>query len=125
MALLGPMVVVAEHPAAEAVEALGKAGAFPIVEATWADARAAIDEIQPAALLIAEPDARPNPRLAQVLANRIEAMGLVMPVIARVHRDGTAAIPNALAIPVEEPMGRLIDRLRSALRVRNLHATVL
>ena len=60
MALLGPIVVVAENPAAETVEALGNAGAFPIVEATWADARAAIDEIAPSALLLAEPG-RPIP----------------------------------------------------------------
>ena len=124
MALLGPIVVVAENPAAETVEALGNAGAFPIVEATWADARAAIDEIAPSALLLAEPEP-PNPRLAQVLTSRIEAMGLLMPVLARLHSDSALPIPYALAISIKEPMSRLIDRLRSALRIRSLHATVL
>src|SRR6202140_1658035 len=88
MALLGPVVVVAEHPAADAVEALSNAGAFPVVEAGWADARAAIDEIQPSALLLAEPEPPPDPRLAQVLSNRIEAMSLLMPVLARLADDG-------------------------------------
>jgi hypothetical protein len=125
MALLGPIVVVAENPVPETVEALSNAGAFPIVEASWADARAAIDEIQPSALLLAEPEPPPNPRLAQVLTSRIEAMGLLMPVLARVGNDGTIPIPHALAVSVKDPMSRLIDRLRSALRIRNLHATVL
>jgi GGDEF domain-containing protein len=124
MALLGPIVVVAENPAAETVEALGNAGAFPIVEATWADAPAAIENIAPSALLLAEPEP-PNPRLAQVLTSRIEALGLLMPVLARLHGDSALPIPYALAVSIEEPMSRLIDRLRSALRIRNLHATVL
>ena len=119
------MVVVAEHPAAEAVEMLGAAGAFPIVEASWADARAAIDEIQPCAVLLADPQPPPNPRLAQVLTSRIEAMGLVMPVLARVEPDGTLPVPYALVVARDEPFSRLIDRLRSALRVRTLHATVM
>jgi GGDEF domain-containing protein len=125
MASLGPLVVVAENPAQEVVGALGNAGAFPIVEARWADARAAIDEIQPSALVLAEPEPPPNPRLAQVLTSRVEAMGLLMPVLARVGPDGLLPIPHALAVSAQEPMGRLIDRLRSALRIRNLHATVL
>jgi hypothetical protein len=125
MSLLGPVVVVAEHPAAETVEALSSAGAFPIVEVNWADARAAIDEIAPSALLLAEPEPPPDPRLAQVLTSRIEAMSLLMPVVARVHDDGPIPIPYALAVSAKDPVSRLIDRLRSALRIRNLHATVL
>jgi hypothetical protein len=125
MSLLGPVVVVAEHPATDTVEALSNAGAFPIVEANWADARSAIDEIQPSALLLAEPEPPLNPRLAQVLTSRIEAMSLLMPVLARLADDGMVPIPYALAVSVKDPMSRLIDRLRSALRVRNLHATVL
>jgi GGDEF domain-containing protein len=125
MASLGPVVVVAENPAVEVVEALGNAGAFPIVEARWADARAAIDEIQPSALLLAEPDPPPDPRVAQVLTSRIEAMHLLMPVLARLDERGAVPIPYALAVSVKDPMSRLTDRLRSALRVRSLHATVL
>jgi GGDEF domain-containing protein len=125
MSLLGPIVVVAENPVTETVEALSNAGAFPIVEARWADARAAIDEIQPSALLLAEPEAAPNPRLAQVLTSRIEAMSLLMPVLARLSDGGVTPLPCALAVSVRDPMSRLIDRLRSALRIRNLHATVL
>jgi hypothetical protein len=91
MALLGPLVVVAENPAAETVEALGNTGAFPIVEARWADAGAAIDEIQPCALLLAEPEPAPEPRLAEDLTRRIEAMSPLMPVLARLRQDGALA----------------------------------
>src|SRR5260370_7310391 len=115
MALLGPIVVVAENSAAETVEALSNAGAFPIVEASWADARAAIDEIQPSALLLAEPQPPPNPRLAQVLTSRIEAMGLLMPVLARVDGDGTIPIPCALAVSPQQPIPPPITPLPSAL----------
>ena len=45
MALIGPMVVVAESSAADLLDVLGKAGAFPVVETRWADAPAAIAEI--------------------------------------------------------------------------------
>ena len=48
-----------------------------------------------------------------------------MPVLARVHADGVLPVPFALPIAADEPLDRLLARLRSALRVRSLHATVL
>ena len=120
------MVVVAEHPAAELVDVLGKAGAFPIVETNWAEAPAAIAEIQPAALVLAEPGPRPMRGLVAGPDQKIEARGgPFMPVLARVDDDSEVAIPSALPIAVDEPTSRLLARLRSALRVRTLHATVL
>jgi hypothetical protein len=53
------MVVVAESSAADLLDVLGKAGAFPAVETRWADAPAAIAEIQPVALAIADPEGSP------------------------------------------------------------------
>jgi len=89
MALLGPMVVVAEASAADVVDVLGKAGAFPIVEARWADAPAAIAEIQPAVLAIADPAGEPSPRQLKALIQCIEARGgPVMPVIALAEKNG-------------------------------------
>lgn len=125
MGSLGPIVVIAENPATTVVEALGGAGAFPIVEVRWADARTAIDEIQPSALLLADPAAPPDPRLVQVVVGRIEAMGLFMPVLARLADDDVLPFPAALAVAVKDPMSLLIARLGSALRIRTLHATVL
>ncbi len=126
MALLGPMVVVAEKPAADLVDLLGQAGAFPIVEADWAEAPSAIAEIQPAALVIAEPGPCPDPRVGQSLLRKIETRdGPWMPVLARAQGNSEFAVPHALPIASDEQPGRLIARLRSALRVRTLHATVM
>jgi hypothetical protein len=126
MALLGPMVVVAENPAAELLDMLGKAGGFPIVETNWARAPAAVAEILPAALVLA--DAKPplDTRLVAALIKKIEARGgPYMPVLARVDDEVEVAIPSALPIAIDEPPSRLLARLRSALRVRTLHMTVL
>ncbi len=125
MAMLGPMVVVAEQPAADLVEVLGKAGAFPIVEASFADAPAAIAEIQPAALVLAA-DAWPVGRAGNALIKAIETRGgPLMPVLARMNADNEVPLPYALPFGADEPATRLIARLRSALRVRTLHTTVL
>jgi hypothetical protein len=48
-----------------------------------------------------------------------------MPVIALVERDGTPSLPGALPIALDDSTERLVARLRSALRIRSLHATVL
>jgi hypothetical protein len=126
MALLGPMVVVAETSAADVLDVLGKAGAFPIVETRWADAPSAIAEIQPVALAIADPRGKPSARHLHAVTQCIDTRGgPVMPVIALVDKDTSPALPNALAIALDDSTDRLIARLRSALRVRTLHATVL
>src|SRR5436853_2076281 len=105
MALLGPMVVVAEESAADLVEVLGKAGAFPIVDASWAEAAAAIAEIQPAALIIAEPVRSPSAPGVQAVLRKIEARGgPFMPVLECSSEDGTIAIPSAIPVAIEEPV---------------------
>ena len=48
-----------------------------------------------------------------------------MPVLARVTPDGTLPLPVALSVALDDPSERLLARLRSALRVRSLHAAVL
>ncbi len=124
--MLGPMVVVAENSAADLLDVLGKAGAFPIVETGWADAPAAIAEIQPVALAIAEPGPAPDLRHKRALLQAIETRGgPVMPVIARVTPKSEVALPYALPVAVDDAPERLVARLRSALRIRTLHATVL
>jgi GGDEF domain-containing protein len=119
------MVVVAEHAATELVDVLGKAGAFPIVDVKWADAPAAIAEIQPAALLLAEPWPAPDARSVGAVIKKIKARGgPFMPVLAAADKDCEAAIPGALPIALDDTEERLISRLRWALRVRSMHATV-
>ncbi len=126
MSLQGPMIVVAESAATDLVAALGAAGAFPIIETTWADAPTAFMSVKPAAVVIAEPGSSPSEAAARMLCLQIAtAAGPVVPVIARVQSDLDAAIPIALPIDASLPPERLIARLSAALRVRALHSTVL
>ncbi len=126
MALLGPMVVVAETSAADLLEILGTAGAFPVVETPWADAPAAIAEIQPVAVVIADPNGNPSVRHVRSLGQCIEERpGPIMPVIALVEDNRAPSLPGALPMALDDSAERLVARLRSALRVRTLHATVL
>jgi len=47
MSLQGPLIVVADSPAAGLGAALSAAGAFPIVETKWADAPTAFVSVKP------------------------------------------------------------------------------
>jgi hypothetical protein len=126
MSLQGPLIVVAEQPAAELVEALSTAGAFPIVESKWADAPAAFVTVKPAAIVIAEPGAPANIASAHMLCLQVATLnGPIVPVIARVCGDDDAAVPIALPADATLPVDRLLARLQFAMRVRALHATVL
>jgi hypothetical protein len=51
--------------------------------------------------------------------------GPIVPVIARAYGNEDAAVPIALPADAALPVGRLLARLQSAMRVRALHATVL
>ncbi|MGH6684896.1 MAG: GGDEF domain-containing protein [Pseudolabrys sp.] len=126
MSLQGPMIVVADNPVTDLVDALSAAGAFPIVETKWADAPAAFIAVKPAAIIIAQPGASSSETAARLLCAQIAtANGIIVPVIARVHGDQEAAIPIALPADAGLPVDRLVARLQSAMRVRALHATVL
>ena len=126
MSLQGPLIVVAEQPAAELVQALSTAGAFPIVESKWADAPAAFVTVKPAAIVIAEPGAPANIASARMLCLQVATVnGPLVPVIARVCGDDDAAVPIALPADATLPVDRLLARLQFAMRVRALHVTVL
>jgi len=120
------MIVVADSPATDLVDALVAAGAFPIIETTWADAPTAFVSVKPTAVVIAEPGAPPDESAARMLCLQIAtAKGTIVPVIARAYGDQEAAISIALPADAALPVARLIARLQSAMRVRALHATVL
>ena len=126
MSLQGPLIVVAEAPAPELTDALSHAGAFPIVETSWADAPTAFISVKPAAVIIAEPGQPPSESAARMLCLQVAtASGPIVPVIARVHGSDDAAVPIALPNDASLPIERLTARLQSAMRVRALHATVL
>jgi hypothetical protein len=126
MSLQGPIVVVAERPALALAEALQGAGALPVVETHWREAAEAVSSIEPGAVVLAEPERPADFRHADILARRLkDAAGPLVPVIARVHADAAPPFEAALPITFDEPIVRLIARLRSALRRRALHTTVL
>jgi len=126
MSLQGPMVVVADNPVPDVIEALGAAGAFPIVESRWRDAPEAFVAAQPSAVVLAEPGAASDAKAASALGAQIKSRnGPYLPMIARMRGDNEVAIPGVLPIDADASADRLVARLRTALRVRDLHATVL
>jgi GGDEF domain-containing protein len=126
MPLQGPLVVVTEQPAPDLVEALAAAQAFPVVESRWADAPAAMISIQPSAIVLAQPGPAPDAEAAQQLRLQLQTRnGPMVPLISRAAGGLAPAIAEALPVDAAAPPDRLVGRLRSALRVRALHATVL
>src|SRR3974390_1106938 len=123
MSLQGPLIVVADHPAAELNAALSIAGFFPIVESTWADAPTAFVAVKPAAIVISEEGLPPSESAARRLCLQIATFnGPIVPIVAA-SASGIPALP--MALPVLPQPEKLVARLQSALRVRALHATVL
>jgi hypothetical protein len=128
MALQGSFVVVSDNPAPDVVEALRAAGGFPIVEAHWADAPAALASVEPEAVVLADTcaDASRVAAFAKALAQHLKTGERAFtPVVARTREDGSAALPDALTIAVNASAERIVNRLASALRIRTLHSTVL
>ncbi len=128
MPLQGPFAVIADQPARGVVEALRGAGAYPIIEARWADAATALAARPPQAVILA--DGCADHARAAVLEKALELQaehegGLYTPVVARAGDDAPLCFADALTISVKAPAERLIGRLDAALRVRTLHATVL
>jgi len=128
MSLQGPFVVVAESEAADVVAALRESGAFPIVETSWSDARAALTSVKPEAVVLADPcsDRLRLAALERTLDEyRMSPGNAFMPVVARTREDAAPGLADVLAIPANAPVERLVRRLASALRLRSLHGTVL
>jgi hypothetical protein len=122
MSQQGPILVVstARRPSFAATLDIGKL--FPVVETDWAEAVRAVEQVQPAAILAAADDAD-TAGLAR-LAARAAANQPYLPLISV---DPHTQNPDNV-IPFFQMQGnsdRLVARLRAALRVRALHATVM
>ncbi len=122
MSQQGPILVVstARRPSFAATLDVGRL--FPVVETEWADAVRAVEQVQPAAVLAATADTDAA-GLAE-LAARVAARQPYLPLISV---DPQVPHPDNV-IPFFETQGgsdRLVARLRAALRVRSLHATVM
>jgi hypothetical protein len=122
MSQQGPIIVVSTGERPSFASALDDAKLFPVIDAGWADASRAVAQLAPAAVLVASPEAD-QPGL-ETLAKQVAATKPYLPLIAV---DPRTNLP-ATAIPFAQNGGnfdRLIARLRAALRVRTLHATVM
>ena len=122
MSQQGPILVVSSDGWPPFVTALDEAQMFPVIETGWVDAVRAVAQVQPSIVLAAMFDGA-EARLA-ALAKEITARSPYLPLIVVEPR---CALPDN-AIPFSHGDGnidRLIARVRAALRVRVLHATVL
>src|SRR5271169_4910754 len=121
MTLQGPIIVVSTDKQPALTAALDDAKLFPIIETRWADASRAIAQMQPAAVLVASDVVEPE------FSNLALEIGAQQPYLPLIAIDPNASLPEN-AIPFSEAGARpdrLTARLRSALRVRTLHATVM
>jgi hypothetical protein len=122
MSQQGPVILVSAAGRPAFATALDAAGIFPVIDASWADAARAVEQLQPAAV-VAAMSGNIEPRLS-VLARQIAARQPYLPLIAV---DPQPLLPEN-AIPFSQRgdnFDRMTARLRSALRVRTLHSTVL
>lgn len=122
MSQQGPILLVSTAKRPSFADALDVARLFPVIEADWAEAARAVDQVQPAAIVAASSETDEAGLAA--LARRVAGRQPYLPLIAI---DPQIALPDN-AIPFFQIQGhsdRLIARLRAALRIRSLHATVM
>jgi hypothetical protein len=121
MSYQAPIILVSSDDRTPIMAALSEAKLFPVIDSYWADASDAVERTQPAAVVVAGRCAAPE---FAALAAQVAAIQPYVPLIAVNPFD---QVP-ANAIPLAATDGnfeRLGARLRAALRVRTLHATIL
>jgi hypothetical protein len=120
MSQQGPILVVSSGEPSSVLTVLSETRMFPVVETNWPEAAHAVGQLQPAAVLMFG-DAGPGfAALAAQVAD-------IKPYVPLVVIDPKVSLPeNALPFALTDgSFERLTCRLRAALRVRALHATVL
>ncbi len=122
MSQAGPILFVSNTGRPPFIAALSEARLFPVIDTDWASAARAVEQVQPAAVLAAMHGGH-EPHLA-TLAKKIAHQSPYLPFVAL---DAAGPLPHN-ALPFSSHGGdpdRLVARLRAALRVRTLDATVL
>jgi hypothetical protein len=120
MSQQGPILVVSSGEPAPFATELSDTKMFPLVETSWSEAKRAVEQLQPAAVLASGTIGAGYAALARQVAG-------MKPYVPLVVIDPQMSLPeNALPFAlVGGGFERLSARLRAALRVRSLHATVL
>jgi GGDEF domain-containing protein len=127
MSQQGPILVVSTARRPSLAATLDLARLFPVVETDWTEAIRAVEQVQPAAVLAATSDTD-EARLAE-LAARVASRQPYLPLIAidpqLPHPGNVIPFFHSPALQAKAGSDRLVARLRAALRVRSLHATVM
>jgi hypothetical protein len=120
MSQQGPILVVSSGEPSPAAATLSETGMFPVIETGWPEAAHAVEQLQPAAVLVSGDSGLEFAALAAQVAE-------LKPYVPLVVIDPQLSLPaNALPFaPAAGGFERLNSRLRAALRVRSLHATAL
>lgn len=125
MSLQGPVVVVAEQPLPDLIAAISESGAFPVIEASCAQASAAIAAADPCAIVLADAHAASDLSLGENLTRTVTRRAPIVPVVACAAANDALPYREALALPADAAPSAVATRLSSVLRVRALHASVL
>ena len=125
MSLQGPVVVVAEQPSPDLIAAISEAGAFPVIEASCAQASDAIAAVDPCAIILADARAANDHGLGESLTRIVTRRAPIIPVVACGATEHVLPYREALAMPGDATPDAVAARLSSVLRVRALHASVL
>jgi hypothetical protein len=92
--LQGPILIVANKPPSGLAQAFTDAGAFPIVEASWAGAPTAAAEVKPSAIVLSEPETADR-AAAAALARYVSNAVPFIPMVTRVRDDTAAGLRHA------------------------------
>ena len=122
MSQQGPLLLISAVAQPALTAALDAARLFPIVEVGWREAAHAVERMQPVAVLAVMAGAAAAD--VAMLARHTASRDVYLPLVA-LNAEGVLP-DNAMAFAQSgETIDRLLGRLRAALRVRTLHATVL
>ncbi|MGB3447441.1 MAG: GGDEF domain-containing protein [Xanthobacteraceae bacterium] len=118
----GPILAVVSDAYLPLVAGVRAAGLDSVVQTDWPNALQAFDHTPPAAVIAAAP--AEGDAVFKTLATRIAA---TQPYVPLIMLDAIASLPiNAIPFSLTESSAdRLVARLRAALRIRALHATML
>src|SRR5271166_1212199 len=124
MSLRGPIVVIADERDGALARALESAGATPIIDAPLTRAPSVVDRVVPTAIIVRQTALAADHRMIDKVAQKIADFPLYTPVLAQMASGVLERMPEALPIAPDASSERIVARLRAALRVRSLQATV-
>jgi hypothetical protein len=122
MSLQGPVVVVAEQPSPDLIAAISETGAFPVIEASCAQASAAIAAADPCAIILADAHAANDRNLGECLTRTMTRRTPIVPVVACAAANDVLPYREALTMPLDAAPAAVAKRLSSVLGAPKPHA---